>query len=235
MSNRVGARDRPLSSWIFDLGAEVYSWFTAQRTWRASCARLAERLPDRPGLRALDLGCGPGVSTIEIARRRPAAFVVGLDIAPRMLAEARRWLRRARRAGGPAGTIRWVIADVAQLPFPAHTFDAATGHSFLYLLPDRPAALGEVRRALRPGGQLVLMEPNAQPATPRQVLGVGRGLRHIVSVALWRLFSRAHGRYTPESLRATLRQAGFADAAAESTLDGLGVLATASREHGARP
>src|SRR5215213_5986512 len=85
-----------IDSWLFNLGADIYGWFTAQRAWRASCARLAARLGDIPDGRIADLGCGPGVSTFELARRLPGARLVGLDIAPRMLGEAR---RRRRGAG----------------------------------------------------------------------------------------------------------------------------------------
>src|ERR687893_1989218 len=91
------------TAWLFNLGADLYGWFTAQPTWRASCARMAALLPPEPGIRVADLGCGPGVSAIEIARRRPDARVVGLDRARRMLTEARRRSRPAypsESAGG---------------------------------------------------------------------------------------------------------------------------------------
>ena len=84
-------------NWLFDLGADVYGWFTAQAIWRASCRALAAELP--PGgearIRVADLGCGPGVSTFAIARARPGSLVVGLDLAPRMLGEGARGGARA--------------------------------------------------------------------------------------------------------------------------------------------
>ena len=220
----------PLRRWdttpIFDLFADVYAWFTAQPTWRASCAAMAARLPAGEGLRVADLGCGPGVSTIQVARRRPHDRVVGLDFARRMLLEAR---RRARADGQPANRITWLRADAVALPFRDASLDALTGHSFLYLLPDQPAALAEMRRVLRPGGRLVLMEPHARPATPRQVLGISRDVRHIVSTALWRPFSRLHCRYTTSSLPATLTGAGFVGCQAEEVIGGLGVLGWGDR------
>jgi len=146
--------------------------------------------------------------------------VVGLDVAPRMLQQARRRERDTR--------ITWLRADAARLPFGDDSIDACTGHSFLYLLPDRAAVLSEVRRVLRPGGRLVLMEPHARGVSVQQTTTVSRDLRHLVSVSLWRPFSRLHGRFTPEGLAHTLQTAGFADCQAEETLGGLGVLAWAS-------
>ena len=52
---------RPDTAWLFNLGADVYGWFTAQPVWRASCAELAAQVPAGAGVRVADLGCGPGV------------------------------------------------------------------------------------------------------------------------------------------------------------------------------
>ena len=214
------------SSWLFNLGAELYAWFTDQDAWRASCARLADWLPDGARPRVLDLGCGPGVSALELARLRPDARIVGLDIARRMLDEA---CRRRRAAGLAPGRVDFVRADAARLPIRSETLDAVTGHSFLYLVPDRRATLAEGRRVLRRGGRLILMEPGARPASLRGVLGLSRDPRHLVSVALWRPFSRLHGRFTPASLAATLQSAGFVGCRVEETLGGLGLLAAAEK------
>jgi ubiquinone/menaquinone biosynthesis C-methylase UbiE len=221
-----GIRAGQETSWLFNLGAPIYGWFTNQRAWRASCARLAERLPPGEGLLVVDLGCGPGVSTIELARLRPDTRFVGLDIAPRMLAEAR---RRLQAAALPPGQIRWVLGDAARLPFPSDTVDVLTGHSFLYLVPDRVATLAEGLRVLRTGGRLIFMEPNERPASVRRVLRLSRDPRHMISVALWRPFSRLHGRFTAASLLATLEAAGFVDCHVDETLGGLGLLASAKK------
>jgi ubiquinone/menaquinone biosynthesis C-methylase UbiE len=215
----------PSSAWIFNLGAAIYGWFTAQPVWRASCARLAAGLPAHDGIRVADLGCGPGVSTIELARARPDALLVGLDLAPRMLAEASRRRATARHPG----RIRWVLGDAARLPFATGSLDALTGHSFLYLLPDRTTALAEMRRVLRSGGRLVLMEPSGRPASVRSILRFSRNPRHLFAVSLWRPFSRVHGRFSPASLAATLEQAGFVGCQVGEALGGLGLLARAEK------
>jgi ubiquinone/menaquinone biosynthesis C-methylase UbiE len=216
------------TSWLFNLGADIYAWFTAQAAWRASCAALVERLPAGDGLRVVDLGCGPGVSTFELARRRPGAQVIGLDVASRMLGEAR---RRQKRMSGTE-RIGWVRADASRLPFRVDAVDALTGHSFLYLLPRRDAVLAECVRVLRPGGRLALMEPNARPTSVRRVLDVSHDVRHLVSVSLWRPFSRLHGQFSAASLAETLRGAGFVNCQVDETLGGLGLLARADKPRG---
>jgi ubiquinone/menaquinone biosynthesis C-methylase UbiE len=202
----------------------VYAWFTAQAVWRGSCARLASRLADLSAPRIADLGCGPGVSTFELARRLPGARVLGVDVAPRMLHEAQ---RRRHAAHLSSERISWLRADAAQLPLAAGSLDACTGHSFLYLVANRGAVLSEVRRVLRPKGRLVLMEPNDRPARLSQMLELSRDPRHLVSVSLWRPFSRLHGRFTAVTLTTTLERAGFIVRGAEETFGGLGVLAWA--------
>jgi len=213
------------SAWLFNLGADIYGWFTAQAAWRTSCLTLAARLADLETACIADLGCGPGVSTFELARQLPHARLIGLDVAPRMLHEAR---RRRRTATMATGRITWLRADAARLAFKTASLDACTGHSFLYLVADRHAVLAEIRRVLKPGGRLVLMEPNDRPATIAQALTVSRDPRHLLSVSLWRPFSRLHGRFTPASLIATLERAGFVNCHTEETLAGLGLLVSAA-------
>jgi ubiquinone/menaquinone biosynthesis C-methylase UbiE len=216
------------STWLFNLGADIYAWFTAQAAWRASAAALATRLEDLGAARIVDLGCGPGVSTFALARQLPAACLIGLDVAPRMLNEAR---RRQRGAGIASTRIGWVQADAAHLPFHDATVEACTGHSFLYLVANRRAVLSEVRRVLRPGGRLVLMEPNDRPASLARALSLSRDPRHLVSVSLWRPFSRLHGRFSAASLIATLQHAGFVECDATETMAGLGLLASGTAPH----
>jgi SAM-dependent methyltransferase len=183
---------------------------------------MAGRLPSTPGTNILDLGCGPGVSTFELARALPDARLIGVDVATRMLKQARR-----RHPDGMA--VEWIRADAARLPFAAGSVDACAGHSFLYLVADRRAVLNEIHRVLRPGGHLVLMEPHTRRATPSGVLAVSRDMRHLVSVSLWRPFSRMHGRFSHSSLVGTLSAAGFVECQVDETLGGLGLLASARR------
>ena len=108
------------------------------------------------------------------------------------------------------------------MPFKAESIDAVTGHSVLYLLADPAAALAECWRVLRPGGRLLVMEPNDRSVRIRELFTTSRDPRFLLSVALWRPVSWLHRRFGPESLRATLEEAGFGRCQISETLSGLG-------------
>jgi SAM-dependent methyltransferase len=113
--------------------------------------RLAmDRLGLQPGQRVLDLGCGPGGTTVEIARRvGPGGRAVGVDIAEGMLEAGR---RRAAREG--VDNIEFVHADVQVSDLGEGQFDVAFSQFGLMFFADPVAAFTNIRRALRPGGRL---------------------------------------------------------------------------------
>lgn len=109
--------------------------------------RLLERLPDHAG-DVLDLGCGPGDLTAALATHYDAACTVsGLDLAPGMLAEARR---------RHPGAIRWLCGDAADLPLPSASLDLVVSNLAIQWCPDLDAVLAEIRRVSRPGGRVLI-------------------------------------------------------------------------------
>lgn len=216
---------------IFELGADGYDFLTGERYWREQIARVLDYAEVRSDLRVLDLGCGPGVSSFVLAERLgPGAEIVGIDLAARMLARAERHHRRRH----PELTgVRFERADATALPFEDGRFDLAVGHSFLYLVPDRPAVLAEVRRVLAPGGRLVLMEPSREGSlleAARHAGGVRAALRDpfdatrfATAMVLWRLVSGAAGRLDRAEAARLLSEAGFREVAIHPTLGGLGI------------
>lgn len=216
-----------LPRFVFNLGAIPYDWMTANSAWRSHCADMARHFPAASGPRrvVLDLGCGPGVSALALARAHPGDAVTGLDISRQMM---RRAVRRDR-----AGRCGWIQGSALDLPFRDGCADAATGHSFLYLLPDRRRALREIRRVLRPGGVLVLLEPTRQSVRDA-VLSVGETLRAegpqlAFTFAAWRVAARTSGAFDRRELRALLVAEGFGPVEVEPTLHGLGWRVTAHR------
>jgi ubiquinone/menaquinone biosynthesis C-methylase UbiE len=202
----------------FGPAAAVYDLLTDHEAWREDCRALATLVP---GPRVLDLGVGPGHGAIAMARGDGTHRHFGLDVSARMLRRAR---RRARRAGVALPLVR---GDALALPVRAGAFDGATAHSVLYLLPDAAAALREVRRALRPGGAVALLEPRAGAPDLRGALAAGP--HHALAMEMWRGMSGLHRRFDEDALADLLREAGFERARAWPVLSGYGVMATGAR------
>ena len=142
---------------MFDRIAPVYDVMNRvmtvglDRRWR----RLTAEAVVRPGDRVLDAACGTGDLAIA-GLRAGAGKVTGLDFSERMLERARR--KDAR--------IDWVRGDMLALPFADGTFDAATVGFGVRNVADLEAGLRELRRVLKPGGRLAILEIT----TPRGVL-----------------------------------------------------------------
>jgi len=96
-------------------------------------------------LTVLDVGCGPGSISIDMARRLPDGQVTAVDVAPEIL-------RTAAAAAGGLGNITFRQADVAHLPFADRSFDLVHAHQVLQHLGDPVHALAEMRRVCRHGG-----------------------------------------------------------------------------------
>ena len=161
------------------------------------------RAPGRFG-RALDLGCGTGELARQVARHYPHLKVVAADFTPAMLrraSEASRDRReRARLDFGRATALR--------LPFADGAFDLVTNAFVLRNLADLSVALAEMRRVLRPGGVLLMLEIT-EPITP----ALGRLFHaYFDRVVPWlgaAVKSAGPYRYLPESLRLLPSRAQF--------------------------
>jgi SAM-dependent methyltransferase len=124
-----------------------HTWRTAEN----SAAYLLPRL--EPGLALLDLGCGPGTITLDLARRVAPAAVVGVDASAEVIATA----EAARDAAGVAN-VRFGVGDVYALDLADGSFDVVHAHQVLQHLTDPVAALREARRVLRPGGTVAVRD-----------------------------------------------------------------------------
>jgi ubiquinone/menaquinone biosynthesis C-methylase UbiE len=212
--NLVWSGEMLRSSVFFDAVARPYELLTRHPVWEEHCARMARLLPPAARL-VLDVGCGPGNSTVHLPRG-----AIGGDAALSML-------RRARQRS-PA--LPLVALDAAALPIRSGAVDAVTFHSVLYLLPDQPGALREAARVLRPGGRAVLLEPGGGGrATVRGLLHAVSRPRWALTAACWRAMSGVYGRHSAQSLAEALERAGLQVVQIEETLDGLGLLAVAEK------
>ena len=133
---------------MFDRIAPVYDVMNRVMTvgldvrWR----KLAAAAAVRPGDRVLDAACGTGDLAIADLRAG-ASKVTGLDFSEGMLARARR-----------KAPLDWVQGDMLALPFADGTFDAATVGFGVRNVADLELSLRELRRVLRPGGRLAILE-----------------------------------------------------------------------------
>jgi SAM-dependent methyltransferase len=98
----------------------------------------------------LDIACGTGVVAREAARRNVTAQVSGLDMNPQMVEVA------AARSEDEGLPIAWHVGKADTLPFEDRSFDLVTIQQAFQFFPDKPAALAEIRRVLRPGGTFAL-------------------------------------------------------------------------------
>ena len=118
-----------------------HRWRTAEN----SAGYLLPRLS--ASARVLDVGCGPGTITADLAARVPDGAVVAIDAAADVLALARAEAGRRGQAG-----VRFEVGDVYALGFGDASFDVVHAHQVLQHLSDPVAALREMRRVCRPGG-----------------------------------------------------------------------------------
>ena len=107
----------------------------------------------RPGMRLLDVGCGPGTITIDLATRVAPGKVVGIDRERAVITEAGRLLQ-----AGSWANVEFRAGDVYSLELGDESFDVVHAHQVLQHLTDPVAALVEMRRVLRPGGILAVRD-----------------------------------------------------------------------------
>ncbi|MDQ6708428.1 MAG: bifunctional demethylmenaquinone methyltransferase/2-methoxy-6-polyprenyl-1,4-benzoquinol methylase UbiE [Acidobacteriota bacterium] len=139
----------------YDLANHLLS-FNIDRYWRARTVRRVSRLLQTPGTRALDLCCGTGDLLIALQRQRPAA-VLGSDFCHPMLTAARAKVA-ARRL--PA---RLFEADALRLPLADGSLDLITIAFGFRNLANYQRGLEELRRVLRSGGMVAILEFSQPP------------------------------------------------------------------------
>ena len=138
-----------------------HTWRTAENSAGYLVASL------RPGQRLLDVGCGPGTITLDLAARVAPGPVLGIDAAPDVIAKA-----SELAASTGSRTTTFAVADVYALDQPDGAFDVVHAHQVLQHLTDPVAALREMRRVLAPGGILAVRDSDYggfvwSPADPR--------------------------------------------------------------------
>lgn len=147
----------------------------ARRTAEVEAAFLLHHL--RPGMRLLDVGCGPGTITAGLARAVAPGETIGIDVVPDVLDQA-----REANAGVP--NLRFEEGSVYALAYPDAAFDVCFAHQVLQHLTRPVDAAREMRRTLKPGGLVAVRDADyatmtAFPHTPE--IEHWRALYHAVA------------------------------------------------------
>jgi demethylmenaquinone methyltransferase / 2-methoxy-6-polyprenyl-1,4-benzoquinol methylase len=213
---------------MFDRIAPVYDLMNRLMTagldqrWR----RLTVRAAVRPGDRVLDACCGTGDLAVA-ALQAGADEVVGLDFSERMLERARR-----KEPG-----VEWMRGDLLLLPFEDESFDAATVGFGVRNVADLDVGIAELRRVLRPGGRVGILEITR----PRGPLRLFYRLWFDVLIPLAGKILPGGKAYTylpasvrrfpgPDELAALMRARGFGDVAYRRLGGGIVALHTGTAE-----
>ncbi|MET7934392.1 methyltransferase domain-containing protein [Streptomyces sp. NPDC005322] len=180
-----------------------HTWRTAEN----SAAYLTGHL--KPHMRILDIGCGPGTITADLAELVPQGQVTGVDREGAVLERARSFTE----ARGLTN-VRFAVADVHDLDFPDDSFCVVHAHQVLQHVGDPVGALREMRRVCAPGGTVAVRDSDYATMTwYPSVEGLDGWLD------LYRRVARANGG-EPDAgrrLRSWAQEAGFTDITSSAT------------------
>ncbi|KAF8931419.1 hypothetical protein BGZ58_007647 [Dissophora ornata] len=133
--------------------------------WRTVLNSAAYLLPHiKPEMSILDVGCGPGSISVDLAKLVPKGRVVGIEYTPEPLKEA-----RAFAAQQGVTNAEFQVGDIHALDFPDNTFDIVHAHQVLQHVADPVKALREMRRVTKTGGIVAAREsavPSWYPESP---------------------------------------------------------------------
>jgi trans-aconitate 2-methyltransferase len=185
----------------------TYQWNAADYAQASSVQQqwareLIAKLHLQGGERVLDIGCGDGKVTAEIAAALERGAVVGVDNSPAMIA-----LAEASYPCSAWANLSFQLADAAHLPFTAE-FDVVFSNATLHWVLDHAPVLRGIQRSLRPGGIILL-----QMGGRGNALGIIAAVEHVCAAPAWRPYFAGmrfpYGFYGPEEYRGCLTEAGL--------------------------
>jgi ubiquinone/menaquinone biosynthesis C-methylase UbiE len=195
--------------------AQFNAWAgTYDRHWlnyflfEPSHALLLKQLKGVTPSRALDIGCGTGQFAARLANRGWEVFA--LDLCEPMAIQAR------ANAAGVRGAVSVTVGDSEHLPFATGSLDVVTCANSFHHYPHQAKVIGEMRRVLRPGGRLLLLD-----GWPDQFIG-----RIVYDVIVTRVEGGSVWHRESHHLRAMFKEAGFCDVTQRRTYSLFPILLT---------
>jgi len=148
--NRVQAAEE-FARWSESYDRSILQWLLFGPSHRAMIRRLKSISEGRP-LRILDIGCGTGLFASRVREALPDSTVYGIDLVSGMLEKGKpRWEFHA-------GSVFPVQGDSERLPFDSGSFDVVTCANSFHHYPRQERAIAEMRRVLRTGGRLMIVD-----------------------------------------------------------------------------
>ncbi len=166
---------------------------------------IVRELMPREAAQILDLGCGPGDVMIRLARTCPSLKITAVDGSPAMIQLA----QTAIEESGLSMTITALQGYVPGLPLPVGHFDAVLSKDFLHHLPDPMSLWHEVRRLIKPGGFICVMDlrrPDSHQAAQEIVDAVAADEAEVLRIDFYNSLLAA---FTPEEIREQLNAAAL--------------------------
>ena len=134
----------------YDNLAKSYDW-----RWRRYIANTLVFLRDwaniTPSSVVVDVGCGTGELARLLLEKNPHQVIIGFDISEKMLAHAKQKLKHFDQ-------VRFEQASASALPIPDNAFEVVVSANAFHYFPEPEKALAEIRRVLKPGGEIVILD-----------------------------------------------------------------------------
>ena len=179
----------------FGYSAEELSSIPAEANMGLSCGNPTATASLKPGEVVVDLGSGGGLDVFLAAKKvGPTGKAIGIDMTPEMIDLAR---KNAEKAG--LSNVEFHHAAIDRMPLPDASADCVISNCVLNLVPDKPAAMREIARILKPGGRLAVSDIALKKPLPPEL-----------SSDLMAYVGCIAGAILVEDYRAALHEAGFA-------------------------
>ncbi len=195
------------SARLYDFGVDMLFGGATDAMRRMTLPPVVRALADQPSPAVLDVACGTGRFTVQLAKALPRARIYGVDLSPFYAARAREQLAAARVKDAS------VLTENAEtLPFGDASFDAVTCVFLFHELPRdaRRRVLGEIRRVLKPGGVVSICDSAQLCDSP--------SLEFFFDSFAEAYHEPYYKGYVRDSLEAALTECGFADVHGEAHL-----------------